>query len=225
MKPPTRFLAVAVAAFGFLGITASSWAAWDLQDTVNRATKDVRHFKTLQKRTIPRSVLEHAKGIAYLRKKEEGFILGFSSGKGLVMAKTAHGWSGPAAIKSGGMSFGLEVGAETEQLLFILNTADAVEHFAKGHKFKLGVDLAATAGPTSEEEARHHKVAPVYVYTRSKGFWTALALKESSMEPDRGTDKEYYGKPVTTREILERKVEPPAGAKELISALNAPYRK
>ncbi|QSR84105.1 lipid-binding SYLF domain-containing protein [Methylacidimicrobium sp. B4] len=225
MKHSTRILALAVAVLGFLGITTSGWAAWDLQDTVNRATKDVRHFKGRSDHTIPRSVLEHAKGIAYLRKQEEGFILGFSSGKGLVMAKTAHGWSGPAAMKSGGMSFGLEVGGETEQLLFILNTAEAVEHFAKGHKFKLGADLAMTAGPTSEQEIKHHKVAPVYVYTRKKGFWTAIALKESSVEPDRGTDKEYYGKAVTTREILERKVLPPAGAKELIRALEAPYRK
>ncbi|VVM07054.1 hypothetical protein MAMC_01415 [Methylacidimicrobium cyclopophantes] len=225
MKAPARLLPVAVALLSFLSIATPGWAAWDLQDTVNRATKDVYHFKGLHKRTIPRSVFEQAKGIAYLRKKEEGFIFGFSSGKGLVMAKTAHGWSGPAAIKSGGMSFGLEVGAETEQLLFILNTSEAVEHFAKGHKFKLGVDVAATAGPTSEEEARHHKKAPVYVYTRSKGFWTALAFKESTVEPDRATDKEYYGKQVTTREILERKVLPPPGAKPLIRALNAPYRK
>ncbi len=225
MKPPTRFLPVAVAALAFFSIASSGWAAWDMQDTVNRATKDVRHFKGRSQHTIPKSVLEHAKGIAYIRKKEEGFILGFSSGKGLVMAKTPHGWSGPAAMKSGGMSFGLEVGGETEQLLFVLNTADAVEHFAKGHKFKLGADLAMTAGPTSEQEVRHHKVAPVYVYTRKKGFWTSIALKESSVEPDRGTDKEYYGKPVTTREILTRKVEPPAGAKELIQALEAPHRK
>lgn len=205
-------------------MAAPSWAAWDLQDTVNRAAKDVRHFKSRSTHTIPSSVLEHAKGIAYLRKSEEGFIFGFSSGKGLVMAKTPHGWSGPAAMKSGGMSFGLEVGAETEQLLFILNTAEAVEHFAKGHKFKLGADLAVSAGPTSNQEVKHHKAAPVYVYTRKKGFWTAVAFKESSVEPDLGTDKEYYGKKVTTREILERKVAPPAGAKELIRALEASHR-
>ncbi|WP_142659897.1 lipid-binding SYLF domain-containing protein [Methylacidimicrobium tartarophylax] len=225
MKPPTRLFPAAVAVLGFLSIATSGWAAWDMQETVNHAAKDVHHFKGRSTHTIPHSVLERAKGLAYLRKKEEGFILGFSSGKGLVMAKTAHGWSGPAAMKSGGMSFGLEVGAETEQLLFILNTPEAVEHFAKGHKFKLGVDLAVAAGPTSEQEVKHHKVAPVYVYTRKKGFWTAAAFKESSVEPDRGTDKEYYGKKVTTREILERKVAPPAGAKELIHELNAPYRK
>lgn len=225
MKPPTRFVPVVIAVLGFLAFSSSGWAAWDLQDTVNRATRDVWHFKRLKKGTIPHSVLERAKGIAYLRKKEEGFLFGFSSGKGLVMAKTPHGWSGPAAIKSGGMSFGLEVGAETEQLLFILNTPEAVEHFAKGHKFKLGADVAVTAGPTSEEEVKHHKGAPVYVYTRKKGFWTGLALKESTVEPDPDTDKEYYGRKVTTREILERKVAPPPGAKELIRALEAPHRK
>ena len=57
-------------------------------------------------------------------------------------------------------------------------------------------------------------------YSRSKGLFAGIALHGATMRPDNDVNEELYGTKLTNKEILTGGQKPPAGASELITALN-----
>lgn len=76
-----------------------------------------------------------------------GFGFSGRGGKGVVVARTRNGWSGPSAIGTGGVGFGLQIGAEVTEFVFILNTDAAVQAFSRDVNVTLGGDISVAAGP------------------------------------------------------------------------------
>jgi len=84
----------------------------DLQDDVDQAATIIERFQAVPEKAIPQSVLKDAKGLAVMTVIKAGFGVSGRGGKGLVVARTRNGWSGPSAIGTGGAGFGLQIGAE-----------------------------------------------------------------------------------------------------------------
>src|SRR2546429_8794466 len=119
----------------------------DEQGTVDKCTSIARDFRTMPEKTIPSSVLRHAKGLAIMSVIKAGFIFSGKGGKGVVVARTGHGWSGPSFIATGGAGWGPQIGAEVTDFVFVLNNDAAVRAFSRGGNVTLGVDASITAGP------------------------------------------------------------------------------
>ena len=51
-----------------------------------------------------------------------GFIFGAEGGDGVLLRRTGHGWSEPNFYGMGSASFGLQVGLEQAELVFIINS-------------------------------------------------------------------------------------------------------
>jgi lipid-binding SYLF domain-containing protein len=83
----------------------------------------------MPERSIPRSVLRNARGLAIITVVKAGFIFSGKGGKGVVVARTGHGWSGPSFIATGGAGWGLQAGAEVTDFVLVLNNSDAVRSF------------------------------------------------------------------------------------------------
>jgi len=81
------------------------------QDDVDQAVAIIESFQKIPEQAIPTVVLRQAKGLAILTVTKAGFIVSGRGGKGIVMARTGKGWSGPSAIGTGGMGFGFQAGA------------------------------------------------------------------------------------------------------------------
>jgi lipid-binding SYLF domain-containing protein len=58
-------------------------------------------------------------------------------------------------------------------------------------------------------------VAAVYAYSRSQGLYAGVSLEGSVIAARSNANTEYYGRPVTPKEILAGSVRPPAGAEQL----------
>ena len=76
-----------------------------------------------------------------------GFGFSGRGGKGVVVARTRNGWSGPSAIGTGGAGFGFQIGAEVTEFVMILNTDEAVKAFSRDVNVTLGGDISVAAGP------------------------------------------------------------------------------
>ncbi|QSR86356.1 lipid-binding SYLF domain-containing protein [Candidatus Methylacidiphilum infernorum] len=202
-------------------LSTPAWASWDFQRTIDHSTEVIKEFKKDPKNGIPQSVFDKAKGVAVIRVSEAGFIFSGESGHGLVVARKGQSWTAPSAISVSGMGFGLQVGGETTHYVLILNTKQAVDNFARGGKLKLKGEMEGVAGPTTETERKPK--SHIYVYKRSKGFFGGLALSGLDIAESKDTNKRYYHKEVSSKEILSGKVAVPKGAQKLIHALNAPY--
>ena len=204
----------------FLTLAATFYSsvtyAGGMQDDVDQAVTIIQRFQDIPEKSIPREVLRDAKGLAVMTVIKAGFIFSGRGGTGVVVARTRKGWSGPSAIGTGGAGFGLQIGAQVTEFVFVLNTNDAVKAFSQGGNVQLGADLSVAAGPVGRTvEAGVTPVAAVYTYSRSQGLFGGISLEGTVVATRDEANAKYYGRSVTPSEILSGKVKVPAGARRL----------
>ena len=196
-------------------------SAGGLQDDVDQAATIVKRFKTIPEQAIPEHVLKEAKGLAILTSVKAGFIVSGEGGKGIVIARTAHGWSGPSAIGTGGAGFGFQAGVQVSEFVLVLNTDEAVKAFAHGANVKIGGDISAAAGPVGRAAgAGVMPLAAIYTYSRNQGLFAGVSLDGTVIAARNDANRKYYGGEVTPEEILSGKAKAPAGAKKLTAELS-----
>jgi lipid-binding SYLF domain-containing protein len=206
-----------IAAFDSSTVYASG-----MQDDVDQAVSIIQRFESIPEHSIPPAVLRDAKGLAILTVFKAGFVFSGRGGTGVVVAKTAKGWSGPSAIGTGGVGFGLQIGGEVTEFVLVLNTYDAVQAFSREGNFELGADLSVAAGPIGRSaEAGVTPIAAVYTYSISQGLFAGASLEGTVIVTRSDANAKYYGRPVTPQQILAGNVRPPAGAMKLENVLVA----
>lgn len=193
----------------------------NFQDDVDQAVAIIEGFQTIPEQAIPTVVLRNAQGLAILTVTKAGFIVAGRGGKGIVIARTGKGWSGPSAIGTGGMGFGFQAGAQVSEIVIVLNTPAAVEAFSQEGNVTLGGNLSITAGPVGRDaEAKLGLQSIMYSYSRSQGLFGGLSVEGTVIGTRNKDNAAYYGQPVSAKEILSGEVTPPAGAQKLQEILS-----
>ena len=213
------YVLMAVLAFGavLLGISPV-WA--DMQGDVDQAATIIERFQAVPEKGIPQAVLKDARGLGLMTVIKAGFGFSGRGGKGVVVARTKNGWSGPSAIGTGGVGFGLQIGAEVTEFVFVLNTDAAVQAFSRDVNVTLGGDISVAAGPLGRNaEAGITPLAAIYTYSRSQGLFAGVSLEGTVIGTRNDASAEYYCRRVTPEEILSGKVPPPPGATRLVQVL------
>jgi lipid-binding SYLF domain-containing protein len=190
------------------------------QETVDHCARVIRDFRRMPETSIPRSVLEHSRGLAIVTVLKAGFVFSGKAGHGVVVARNAKGWSGPSFIGQGGAGWGLQIGAEATDFVFVLNNDAAVRAFAKGGNVTLGADASVAAGPVGRDA--HVAVTPsaaIYTYSRTKGLFVGAAVEGAIIGTHKNQNARYYGRAVPAQEILQGSIRPPRGAEVLRAAL------
>lgn len=110
-----------------------------------------------------------------------GFVWSGKAGSGVVIARLADGtWSAPSCIATGGVGFGLQIGADLSEFVVVLNSEEAISAFAKGGNLTIGGSLAAAAGPIGVGGAVNTAIlnpAPMFTYSKSKGLYAGVSLE------------------------------------------------
>ena len=208
----------ALLAFCFLPFAAANAATE--QEVVNQSAKILRDFRRMPERGIPRHVLRNARGLAILTVVKIGFGLSGKGGQGVVVARTGNGWSGPSFVGTGGAGWGPQIGAQITEYVFVLNTNRAVRAFSRDGNVTLGADASVAAGPVGREaEAAVTPTAAIYTYSRTKGLFAGASLEGAVIATQKTANARYYGRPVSSREILSGSVAAPSRAGVLQSAL------
>lgn len=190
------------------------------QEVVNRSATIVRNFRAMPESGIPDAVLRNARGLAVMTVVKVGFGVSGQGGQGVVLARTRDGWSGPSFIGTGGVGWGLQIGAQISEFVFVLNTREAVRAFSQDGNVTLGADVSAAAGPVGRDlQANIAPVAAVYTYSRAKGLFAGISLEGKIIATQKTANERYYGGPVSASQILTGRMPPPAGAARLRAAL------
>lgn len=147
---------------------------------------------------IPRRVLADARCVAVIPGViRVGFGLGGYHGKGLVSCRIAGGWSSPSFVAFSGASFGLQVGAQSSDLVLLFAAREALEQLS-GDELTLGVAGASvSAGPPSGARGADADAAgdiAIYSYSRSTGLFAGLSLEGATLRPDQGAIRNAYGR-------------------------------
>jgi SH3 domain-containing YSC84-like protein 1 len=190
------------------------------QDVVNRSASIVREFRHMPEKGVPSNIIRHAKGLAIISVVKAGFIFSGKAGEGVVVARTAHGWSGPSFIGTGGAGWGLQIGAEVTDFVIVLNNDAAVRAFARGGNVTLGADASVAAGPLGRTgEADVTPKAAIYTYSRSKGLFAGVSLEGAVIATREEANTRYYNHPVSPFDILHGRIAPPPGSGPLRRAI------
>lgn len=216
-KPNILLLAAALT----LAVSGSSLFAGPKEDQrVRQAAAIMQRFKAMPEEGIPEHVMSEARGLAILSVTKGGFVWSGKVGQGVVVARTRNGWSAPSFIRTGGVGFGAQIGAQVTELVLVLNTPDAVNAFSKNANIQLGGALSVAAGPVGRSaEAGVTPKAAVYAYSRSQGLFAGVSLEGTVIGTDKKANQRYYGSTVASSTILSGRVRRPASSGQLISSL------
>ena len=214
----TRLILFAVAVFALVSVASTGHAI--MQDDVDQALSIIERFGEIPETAIPPAVMRDAKGVAIFAMTKAGFVVSGRGGTGVVLARTATGWSGPSAIGTGGIGVGFQAGVQVTEHVIILNTPEAIKAFTQGTNFTLGANLSVAVGPVGRSaEAGVAPKAAIYTYSRSQGIFAGVSLEGTAVATRYEANEEFYGKPVYPADILEGKITPPASTQKLLDAL------
>lgn len=181
-------------------------AATKEERRVSDATDVVDQFLRIPEQSVPSALLSRAYAIAVIPHVIKiGFGFGARRGKGLLVVRQEDGgWSNPAFVALTGASFGLQVGAQSTDIILVFKTRKSVDGIANG-KLTLGADASIAAGPVG----RHTGVATdltfrseVYSYARSRGLFAGVALEGGGVSMDRKANAAFYGSASITPEQI-----------------------
>ena len=176
---------------------------------------------------IPQDLLDNARCVVVLPSVlKAAFVVGASYGRGAMVCRTGKDFSGPwgspAMYALEGGSFGLQLGAEATDFVFLVMNdrgASSLLHT----KVKLGADATIAAGPKGRSAAADtdaYMRAEILSYSRARGVFAGMSLDGSTLRPDEDANRKLYGKSTSAAEIiLESDVPTPDAAHDLIAAL------
>jgi lipid-binding SYLF domain-containing protein len=208
----------------FAGSAAFADTQPQLDSRVHEAKEVLSEIMMSPDQSIPEELLAKCKAIAiYPNVLKGGFIFGARYGKGVVLSKDAQGNWGPVAFSTiGGGSWGLQIGGQMTDLIFVVMNERGLSGLLSSN-FTLGADASVAAGPVgrySQAATDLSLRAGILSYSRSRGLFGGLALDGAVVTQDNNSNTAYYGKYVTSRDVLMGgAVKPQPSSKELIDAL------
>jgi lipid-binding SYLF domain-containing protein len=157
---------------------------------------------------IPSDLLKKAECVAAIpavKKAALGF--GGSYGRGAVSCRKDEGkgpWGPPSMIGLGGGSFGLQLGAQSTDVVMLFMTPDSIKYLLRD-KFTVGADASAAIGPkgrAASAETSATMRAEILTYARSRGAFAGISFKGAVLSPDRDGNKSLYKQDIPARDLL-----------------------
>ncbi len=195
--------------------TQKTAAPVEAQGTVDKSLVTFRSFMADKNLEWFHNNLKDAKALLIVPSHlKAGFILGGSGGSGVLVArdeKTGN-WSQPAFYTIGSVTFGLQIGGESAEVIMMIRTQKALDALFTT-EFKLGGDTSASAGPVGVG-AKGDVTTDIVSFAKSKGLFAGLNLEGSVVKVSDDSNKAYYSKPASPLDIIVKKtVSNPGSAK------------
>jgi lipid-binding SYLF domain-containing protein len=200
--------------FAAIGLLCPSISiASEVHDRVVRGAIVLREITAAPDKGIPQDLLDKSACVAVIPGlKKGGFIFGASYGKGLMSCRINSGkgpWSAPSMFLLEGGSFGLQIGAQSVDLVLVIMNTAGLESLLDS-EFTLGGDASVAAGPvgrTAAVETDAWLSAKILAYSRTRGIFGGLVIKGGVIRPDKDANHVLYGKAVEPRSLLLYKAE------------------
>jgi lipid-binding SYLF domain-containing protein len=197
----------------------------DRADALNRlsdAGKDLNELTNAADQGIPEQVLAKAKCVAIVPDMVKGgFVIGAQHGKGVATCRTANGWSAPAFLTLTGGTWGLQIGAESVDLVMLFMNDEGARHLMDSN-WKIGGEASIAAGPVGRhaEAGTDWKLNDqILTYSRTRGLFAGLDLNGANVRQDDDSTKAFYGRNYDFRTLLSGQIPPPAQAHDFIASV------
>ncbi len=176
-----------------------------------------------------RKLLAVSKGIVvFPQVLKAGFFIGGAGGNGVLLSRdAAKGWSSPAFYTMGQASFGLQIGAESKELVLVVMTQKGLEAIIN-NQVKLGADVSAAVGPVGKDlgaSSTTNLDVDIFSFANNSGLFIGASVEGSLLDAKDDWLATYYGKSVTSGDVVIRRTVDNAqstGLKEALKSAEAP---
>ena len=186
----------------------------DAKELVNDAAE------TLQKMRANegiRKLMERAKGMLIVPEYGRGAAgVGLRGGEGILLAQKDGKWSSPMFYNIGGVSVGAQFGAEGGEIAMLLMNDKALERFHDEASFSLnvGADLTIVDFSAMSQAEIGKEGADVVFWSDTEGAFAGATLSATNIAWDGDENRSYYGREVTSKQVLSGAVKGEMGALE-----------
>ena len=180
-------------------------AQTEQQTLVDRSTLALQEMLNGEGSGDARSLLRQARGAMICPQVfKAGFIFGGQGGSCVMVGRLQSGWTTPAFYSLGSGSFGLQIGIQDAEILFIVLTEKGL-HALLDSQFKIGPDAgiafaALGAGVSGATTAALR--ADVVAYARARGLYIGISLDGSLITQRSEWNQAYYGHPMAAQQIV-----------------------
>jgi len=191
-------LTIAAAALGAAAFLATPAVASDKGELLHDANRTVDHLRHDPAFAEAAKAINGARAVYIVPKLVKGgFIFGAEGGDGVLFVHRGHSWAGPKFYGMGSASFGFQAGLEQAELVFIINSREALAGIEKGNvKLGAGAGLTVATLSSGAEGATTSHGGDIIVWASGTGAYGGVAFNGSVIKED----KDLNAEPTTGKE-------------------------
>jgi lipid-binding SYLF domain-containing protein len=175
------------------------------QSATQRVSDALAVVRQIEAEPRMKQLLQQAKGVLIVPAYGRAALgVGAHGGAGLLLLKRADGsWSGPAFYDLGGLTLGLQAGAEGGAIAMVLNNDKAVNAFMKKNNFSVSAEAGLTVVNWSRLAQGTAGSGDVVAWSGTKGlFGDAVAIGLNDIRFNQNLTTAYYGRALSPQDIL-----------------------
>jgi SH3 domain-containing YSC84-like protein 1 len=203
-------LACAVVAGNVLGAQASTKESKRIEE----AATVLSEIHSVPDKDIPQDLWDKAACVLVVPSlKKAAFVVGGEYGKGLMSCRHKGEWSAPVFMQVGKGSWGLQIGAQSIDLVLLVMNESGMEKLL-GNKVSLGAEASIAGGPIGRDARAATDAqlkAEILSYSRTQGLFAGVNLSGGVVKADPDDNQDLYGANVTPKAVLlDGAVAPPS---------------
>ena len=136
--------------------------------------------------------------------KKAAFVVGGEYGKGLMSCRQNGVWSAPVFVKIGKGSWGLQIGAQSIDLVLLVMNSSGAEKLLR-NRVSLGAEASVAAGPVGRDARAAtdaQMTAEILSYSRTQGLFAGINISGGVVQSDDDDNKDLYRPGVTAKDVL-----------------------
>jgi lipid-binding SYLF domain-containing protein len=192
-----------------LGLSIISVQAADLStkeaSRVQEAAIVLNEIHDVPDKDIPQDLWDRAACVIVVPGlKKAAFIVGGEYGKGLMSCRHERDWSAPVFMQVGKGSWGLQIGAQSIDLVLLVMNKNGMEKMLR-NKVSLGAEASVAAGPVGRDARAATDAqmkAEILSYSRTQGLFAGVNLSGGIVRPDVDDNVDLYGSTTSARDVV-----------------------
>lgn len=136
---------------------------------------------------------------------QAAFFFGGRGGNAVMLSRGPDGkWSPPAFYTIGGLSWGLQIGGQSSELVIAVMTEKGM-HAIMSREATLGANAGVAIGELGKgvnASTGMDLKADMYAFARSEGLFVGISLEGSVIAPRETWNQQLYGESATPKSVL-----------------------
>ncbi len=217
--------ALAIVLSVIVGCTASLSADLSTSEAkrIQEAAQVLKEIHAVPDKDIPQDLWNKAACVIVVPGlKKAAFIFGGEYGKGLMSCRRNGAWSAPVFMEVGKGSWGLQIGAQSIDLVLLVMNEGGMQKLLK-NKVSLGAEASIAAGPVGRDARAATDAqlkAEILSYSRTQGLFAGINLSGGVVRPDDDDNTDLYGAGKSAASVVtSESITPPAVTQPFMAAL------